>query len=190
MAADRNFVILGHRAHTAPDWKLDDLCGGGGRLDVLMRCVTAAMWVSHGLRRDTDVWLLLQGPPAPPVAVHFCGATVRYLNPDERSTAALVRNGLVKLRNRDSVESSPGVTLHRMGLAELLARLPPAVLLDKAGDSDAFPAPSLTLVLGDDRAPTDTEREVLAGVPRICLGDRSLLSSACITLAHHALDTQ
>ena len=53
MAADRNFVVLGHRAHTAPDWKLDDLCGGGGRLDVLVRCVTAAMWVSHGLRRDT-----------------------------------------------------------------------------------------------------------------------------------------
>ncbi|MEC8948914.1 MAG: tRNA (pseudouridine(54)-N(1))-methyltransferase TrmY, partial [Candidatus Thermoplasmatota archaeon] len=75
MAADRNFVILGHRAHTAPDWKLDDLCGGAGRLDVLVRCVTAAMWISHGLRRDTDVWLLLQGPPAPPVAVHFCGAT-------------------------------------------------------------------------------------------------------------------
>ncbi len=188
MAADRNFLIIGHRAHTAPDWKLDDLCGGGGRLDVLVRCVTAALWVSHGLRRDTDVWLLLQGPPAPPVAVHFCGATVRYLNPDERSTAALVRNGLVKLRNRDSVESSPGVTLHRIGLAELLARLPPAMLLDEAGDAETFPEPPLTLVLGDDRDLTEEERSALADAPRICLGDRSLLSSACITLAHHALD--
>ena len=70
MAADRNFLILGHRARTAPDWKLDDLCGGGGRLDVLVRCVTAALWVSHGLRRDTDAWLLLLGPPAPPGAGH------------------------------------------------------------------------------------------------------------------------
>ena len=190
MAADRNFVILGHRAHTAPDWKLDDLCGSAGRLDVLVRCVTAAMWISHGLRRDTDVGLLLQGPPAPPVAVHFCGATVRYLNPDERSTAALVRNGLVKLRNRDSVESSPGLTLHRMGLTELLAQLPPPIILDEAGDSDAFPAPPLTLVLGDDRDPTEEEREVLASAPHICLGERSLLSSACITLAHNLLDNQ
>ena len=189
VAAERNFLILGHRAHTVPDWKLDDLCGGGGRLDVLVRCVTAAMWVSHGLRRDTDVWLLLQGPPAPPVAIHFCGATVRYLNPDERSTAALVRNGLVKLRDRDSVESSPGVTLHRIDLAELLTRLPPAVLLDEAGNSNVFPELPLTLVLGDDRDPTEEERESLAGAPRICLGDRSLLSSACITLAHHALDS-
>mgnify|MGYP000011692309 CR=1 FL=1 len=157
MATDRNFLIIGHRAHTAPDWKLDDLCGGGGRLDVLVRCVTAALWVSHGLRRDTDVWLLLQGPPAPPVAIHFCGATVRYLNPDERSTAALVRNGLVKLRNRDSVEASPGVTLHRIGLAELLARLPPAVLLDEAGDplgvlvavTTRSPAPGMLGAVGE-----------------------------------------
>jgi|TARA_B100001964_G_scaffold222599_1_gene267697 tRNA (pseudouridine54-N1)-methyltransferase len=189
VVADRNFVILGHRAHTAPDWKLDDLCGGGGRLDVLMRCVTAAMWVSHGLRRDTDAWLLLSGPPAPPVAVHFCGASVRYLNPDERSTAALVRNGLVKLRNRASVEASPGVTLHRVGLEELLARLPPAVLLDETGDTTEFPAAPLTIVLGDDRDPTGEERAALASAPRVQLGDRSLLSSACITLAHHQMDS-
>ena len=188
MAADRNFLIIGHRAHTVPDWKLDDLCGGGGRLDVLVRCVTAALWVSHGLRRDTDAWLLLLGPPAPPVAVHFAGKTVRYLNPDERSTAALVRNGLVKLRNRDSVEASPGVTLHRIGLVELLARLPPAVLLDEAGDATGFPAAPLTIVLGDDRAPTEAERAALESAPRVRLGDRSLLSSACITLAHSRLD--
>ena len=32
----RNFVIIGHRAHTTADWKLDDICGGAGRLDVLV----------------------------------------------------------------------------------------------------------------------------------------------------------
>ncbi len=187
--AEHNFVILGHRARSAADWKLDDLCGGAGRLDVLVRCVTAALWRSHGLRRDSDAWLLLCGPPQPPVAVHFCGETVRYLNPDERSTAALVRNGLVKLGDdAGPVEGSPGVTLHRMGLAELLTRLPPAVLLDEAG-GDALPAPPLTLVLGDDRDPTDDERATLADAPLVSLGPQSLLSSACITLAHHALDT-
>ena len=56
---NRNFVIIGHRARTAADWKLDDLCGGAGRLDVLVRCVTAALWKSHGLREKTNVWLIL-----------------------------------------------------------------------------------------------------------------------------------
>ena len=101
-----------------------------------------------------------------------------------------MRNGLVKLRNRDSVEASPGVTLHRIGLPEVLARLPPAVLLDEAGDTTEFPEPPLTIVLGDDRDPTEAERGALASAPRVRLGDRSLLSSACITLAHHALDAQ
>ena len=91
----RNFVIIGHRAHTTADWKLDDICGGAGRLDVLVRCVTAALWKSHGLRTETDVWLILNGPPNAPITVHFSGEKIRYLNPDERSTAALIRNGLI-----------------------------------------------------------------------------------------------
>ena len=96
---NRNFVIIGHRARTAADWTLDDLCGGAGRLDVLVRCVTAALWKSHGLREKTDVWLILNGPPNAPITVHFSGKNIRYLNPDERSTAALIRNGLIKYKN-------------------------------------------------------------------------------------------
>ena len=99
--AERNFVIIGHRAHTEADWKLDDLCGGAGRLDVLVRCVTASLWKSHGIRRNTDVWLLLKGPPNAPITVHFSGQKIRYLNPDERSTAALIRNGLITSSNHD-----------------------------------------------------------------------------------------
>ncbi|MBJ23114.1 MAG: tRNA (pseudouridine(54)-N(1))-methyltransferase TrmY, partial [Euryarchaeota archaeon] len=44
--ASKNFLIIGHRAHTAADWKLDDICGGAGRLDVLVRSVTASLWKS------------------------------------------------------------------------------------------------------------------------------------------------
>ena len=101
--ADRNFVIIGHRAHTVADWKLDDLCGGAGRLDVLVRCVTTALWKSHGIRHDTDVWFILNGPPNPPVTVRLSGDKIRYLNPDERSTAALIRNGLIKFKKEEGV---------------------------------------------------------------------------------------
>ena len=48
--AKKNFLVIGHRAHTVADWKLDDICGGAGRLDVLVRSVTAALWKSHGIR--------------------------------------------------------------------------------------------------------------------------------------------
>ena len=62
-------------------------------------------------------------------------------------------------------------------------------VLDEAGDATGFPAAPLTIVLGDDRAPTEAERAVLESAPRVRLGDRSLLSSACITLAHSRLDS-
>ena len=185
--ANRNFVIIGHRAHTIADWKLDDLCGGAGRLDVLVRCVTTALWKSHGIRQDTDIWLILNGPPDAPITVHFSGEKIRYLNPDERSTAALIRNGLIKYKNETSaMETSPGITMERIGLDEVLKKLPNPILLSENGGETIGKAN--TFILGDDKDPTEEEIEILRKLPKISLGKESLLSSACITLIHHRLD--
>tara|TARA_B100000700_G_scaffold232727_1_gene257745 strand:+ start:355 stop:918 length:564 start_codon:yes stop_codon:yes gene_type:complete len=185
--AERNFVIIGHRAHTEADWKLDDLCGGAGRLDVLVRCVTASLWKSHGIRRNTDVWLLLKGPPNAPITVHFSGQKIRYLNPDERSTAALIRNGLIKYKNnKKAMETSPGITMERIDLSDILERLPNPILLNENGTDELRNAK--TFILGDDKDPTDDEMKTLQNLPQACLGKESLLSSACITLIHHCLD--
>jgi tRNA pseudouridine-54 N-methylase len=46
-----------------------------------------------------------------------------------------------------------------------------------------------TFVLGDDKDPTEEEMEILNDLPKISLGKESLLSSACITLIHHHLDS-
>ena len=185
--AERNFVIIGHRAHTEADWKLDDLCGGAGRLDVLVRCVTASLWKSHGIRRNTDVWLLLKGPPNSPITVRFCGDKIRYLNPDERSTAALIRNGLIKYKNNNkAMETSPGITMERIDLSDILERLPNPILLNENGTDELNSAK--TFILGDDKDPTDDEMKTLQNLPQASLGKESLLSSACITLIHHCLD--
>ncbi len=185
---NRNFVIIGHRAHTVADWKLDDICGGAGRLDVLVRCVTAALWKSHGLRTETDVWLILNGPPRAPITVHFSGEKIRYLNPDERSTAALIRNGLIKYKNENGlVETSPGITMERIGLEQVLKKLPNPVLLSEDGTDSMENAN--TFILGDDKDPTDEEMQILEEIPKISLGKESLLSSACVTLIHHQLDS-
>ena len=187
--ADRNFIIIGHRAHTVADWKLDDLCGSAGRLDVLVRCVTAALWKSHGIRHNTDVWLILNGPPNPPLTVHLSGKNIRYLNPDERSTAALIRNGLIKFKKeKRPIETSPGITIERIGLEEVVKKLPNPVLLSEKGEDEMNYAN--TFVLGDDMDPSDEENEILKNLPSVSLGKESLLSSACITLIHYHLDLE
>ena len=90
------FVILGHRAHTTADFKLEDICGGAGRLDILTRCVNSAFFLSHDLRKDVELYLLMLGGEDAPKLIRFSGAEIRYLNPDERSTASLIRNALMK----------------------------------------------------------------------------------------------
>ena len=57
----RRFVVIGQSATASPDFSLVDIAGTSGRLDVLLRCLRAALLVSHGLRRDTVVYLVLLG---------------------------------------------------------------------------------------------------------------------------------
>ena len=186
--AKRNFLIIGHRAHTVVDWKLDDICGGAGRLDVLVRSITASLWKSHGIRRDTDVWLSLRGKPKPDITVHFSGKNVRYLNPDERSTAALIRNGLIKLSERKGpLETSPGVTMQRESFEELVKKLPKPALLSENGKKE-INSNYETFILGDDKDPNYDEMEILKSFDKVKIGEISLLTSACITLIHHFLD--
>ncbi|MDY7081623.1 MAG: tRNA (pseudouridine(54)-N(1))-methyltransferase TrmY, partial [Halobacteria archaeon] len=79
----RKFVVLGHTAPTEPDFTLNDLPGSAGRLDVLCRCVNSSFFLSHSLREDVRLYLVLQGE----ITLRFEGRELQHLNPDERSTA-------------------------------------------------------------------------------------------------------
>ena len=59
----RYFVITGHRAVSTGDFKLDDIAGGAGRLDILVRCVNSAFFLSHNLRKDVEAYLVLMVLP-------------------------------------------------------------------------------------------------------------------------------
>ena len=84
------------------------------------------------------------------------------------------------------METSPGITMERIGLDEVLKKLPNPVLLSEKGEDTMNNAK--TFVLGDDKDPTNEEMEILKNLPNISLGKESLLSSACVTLIHHRLD--
>ena len=62
-----------------------------GRVDVLCRCQTAALWYSNGVRADATLWLALGSD----VSVGVAGARVRGLAPDEKTFALQLRGALV-----------------------------------------------------------------------------------------------
>ncbi|MFB6080925.1 MAG: tRNA (pseudouridine(54)-N(1))-methyltransferase TrmY [Haloferacaceae archaeon] len=191
----RQFLVVGHDAPTTSDFSLDDLAGGAGRLDVLCRCVTAALLLSHGVREDVRVHLVL----ADEFTVRFDGSAVRRLNPDERSTAALVRTALDRRDEavgRVPAEPSPGVELYRVGLAATLDDLASettVVHLHEEGSPvvDLDPPADPLFVLSDHRDFTAAERDLLAEAAdaRVRLGPRRLHADQAVTVAHNYLDT-
>lgn len=190
----RRFVVLGHHAASAPGFSHKDLAGTGGRLDILARCVPAALLVSHGLREDAEVVTLHLGPPTPPKAVRMTSATMRHLNPDERSTALLLEKALGTGTTGPVWQpSTPGVSVALLTLEELLdAWREPLYVLDESGVdiAEADPPPDATWVLGDHLGFTPDEEALLArrAAGRVSLGPVSLQADQCITVLHNHLD--
>ncbi|MFQ6013080.1 MAG: tRNA (pseudouridine(54)-N(1))-methyltransferase TrmY [Thermoplasmata archaeon] len=186
----RRFIVLGHDARTAGDFGLDDLAGATGRLDILLRCVNAAFMLSHDLRRDTELYLILLGPPRPPRTLRLVGSELRHLNPDERSTAALLRQAL-----RSPVEGSsgPGIYVASRGLSPLLeAHRDELVYLQEEGEDirRATLGMPATFLLSDHRDLTHEEEAAVRGCrPRVVrVGPRSLHADHAIVLVHNELD--
>ena len=199
----RRFVIVGHKVDPDGDFALNDLCGGAGRLDVLLRCVSSAFFLSHGLRKEVEVFLFLPGQHPPSITgtpergghktVRFSGRELRYLNPDERSTGALVRTALLKkLEGKTEKRSTPGICVSRTDFDVLVNTLPNPVWLVENGEPwppEGLP-PDSTFYLSDHHDFTPSEEEALKVVQarRTSLGPSSLHSHHCITVVHWMMD--
>ena len=184
----RTFSVVGHLAPTGDGFTLDDLPGSGGRMDILCRCVHAALSVSHGIRRDAGIHLILLGPPSPPKDLLLEGSAVRSLSPDERSTAALLRKALVLPVGEAFRESSPGILVRRGGLSGLIAEGGYAVLSESGRDMRTLPDLPRAFLLSDHLDFTAEEEEALSGLPRISVGPGVLHADHAITVLQNELD--
>ncbi|NLX48250.1 MAG: tRNA (pseudouridine(54)-N(1))-methyltransferase TrmY [Euryarchaeota archaeon] len=190
----RRYIVIGHKAATAAIFKLDDLAGGAGRLDVLLRCINSAFFLSHDIRKDVEVILVLQGPPAPARTIRLVGSELRYLNPDERSTGALIRNALMK-DPRSEERSTPGIYVSSRTFPDVLGLLGEGTevvyLKEDGSDIRETELPEdVTFVLSDhmDLTP-DEEGLLLQYQPKVVnLGPISYHADHCITIVNNELD--
>ncbi|MFZ0699522.1 MAG: tRNA (pseudouridine(54)-N(1))-methyltransferase TrmY [Thermoplasmata archaeon] len=194
----RRFFLLTHRVPVHGEFTLNDLAGGGGRLDEIARVVSTAFTLSNDLRRDTDLTIVFPAATAGEARrIRLVGARLRHLNPDERSTAALLKNALVRsIAFPSDFESSPGLIVAAADPVEELRRfleLPGVLWLTEAGEPlrawKGNPA-EFSAVLCDPYDPTEGERAMLvaSGASRISVGPRSLRSSQVVDLVHNELD--
>jgi len=193
----RRFVLIGQTASASGDFSLEDLPSTSGRLDVLLRAVRAALLVSHGLRREVQVLLVLRGGVTTSRILRIDGRTVKFLRPDERSLATLVRKTLQALPSPSPsfVEVRPGLELCTGDVAELLvdAGSTPCFMLDEtSGDVRQQPMASddAWFFIGDHLGFDVVTLALLErhGCQRISVGPVSLHSDDVVALVSNELD--
>jgi len=193
----RRFVVIGQTALATGDFSLDDLPSSSGRLDVLLRAVRAAPLVSHGLRRDVQVYLVLRGGSEGPRTLRVDGQTAKFLRPDERSLATLVKKTLgAALTVSDSfVEVRPGLQLRAGDLGELLREVgeAPCFVLHEQGTDireQAFTSDDAWYFFGDHLGFDVVSLALLErqGCPRVAVGPISLHTDDAVTLVSNELD--
>lgn len=189
----KEFIIIGHKAVTTP-FSMNDLAGAGGRMDILCRCVNAALFLSHDLRKNVRVYLVLKGG-APPRIVRFNGSSMKYLNPDERSAASLIRKSLEKQAHGFWTESTPGVSIRTGDFGDLLGELKKKITYLRENGADIRQNPfdkdsDLLFVLGDHIGLTDDEEALIMEQEHeiVSVGPLSLHAEHCIVLLQNEMD--
>jgi tRNA (pseudouridine54-N1)-methyltransferase len=189
----RRFIVIGHRVATSGDFNLNDLCGSAGRLDILLRCINSSFFLSHAIRRDVELFLILKGEPHPPRTIRVNGREIKYLNPDERSTAALIRNALLKKLDGE-VRSTPGIYISKRNFEDVIEEVAKTQLIylkeDGENIKDVKIKDNATFVLSDDRNLNEEEESILEkyNAHKVSLGPLDLHTDHCIILVHNEMD--
>jgi tRNA (pseudouridine54-N1)-methyltransferase len=185
----RRFAVIGQRATSSPTFLMRDVPGTSGRLDVLIRCLRAGLLVSHGLRRDTVLYLVLLGDMA--TTLRFTGSDAKYIRPDEHQLAILVKKLLAWPCDSSSfVEMREGIALARGGIEVVLADAGPCAryVLDERGADvrSAELQPDALFFVGDDRG--FPEGFAIDGAVPISVGPVSVQAEDAVVLIHNELD--
>jgi tRNA (pseudouridine54-N1)-methyltransferase len=192
----RSFVLIGQTALASGDFSIENLPSSSGRLDVLLRCLRAALLISNGLRRDVRVYLVLRGGPVAPRVLRVSGESAKFLRPDERSLAILLQKTLALPSQPDGfTEVRPGLALCSGDLDVVLNDLgdaPRFVLHERGRDlrGHAFTESAATFFIGDQLG---FDSETLArfdalGYERLALGPVSLHSDDVVSVLSNELD--
>jgi tRNA (pseudouridine54-N1)-methyltransferase len=195
----RRFVIVGRKAAASDDFRLDDIPGTSGRLDVLLRCLRAALLYSNGLRRNVVVYLVLLGGPRAPRVLRVDGAVTKFIRPDERSLALLAKKVLASRADagaHEFVEVRAGISVASGGLERVIEDLGSATpyVLDEGApdirDVDVLAHDDAVFFVGDHLGLDDTARTQLTAIAArpVGVGPISIHADDVIAIVSNEID--
>ncbi len=187
--------MVSNTAVTSGDFSLNDL-PGAGRMDVVCRCVNSGLLLSHGIRKNTRMLLLLLGPPTPPKLIRIDGDSVKYLGPDERNIGGLLKKALGQEISSECVRSSPGISVSKKTFEEVMKDVyethSQVLYLHESGNDvrkmNFFK--DVCFILGDQMGLTEEQERIVEKYThgKMCVSPLSLHGDHCITIVHNELD--
>ena len=192
----RRFAIIGHRATSNGKLNLNDLAGSCGRMDVLIRAVNSALFLSHGLRENCQITLHLMGGPGPSRRIWFDSNRLKGLHVEERAIAGRISSILQEPVPAigQIIEFSPGLWYSggdiSNTLSEWLREEVCIILLDAEGSEldNRYDEERIGFILSDDQTFSQEEEELFAEFQRRSVGKLWLQGHSAITVVHHILD--
>jgi len=190
----RNFIIFSRKGVTSPDFSLNDLPGSGGRMDLVCRCVNSALWISHGVRDDTNIYIVLNGPPDPPITIVFKGNSIKRVSPDERNIASWIKKAIASARGKEWTKVQDGILSSKKSFQDVIRELKdnPIYVLHENGKflDEIEIKKNPVFVLGDHIGLPKKEEFFVKrfNCEKISLGKISYLASHCITIMNYEMD--
>jgi len=192
----RRFAIIGHRATSNGKLNLNDLAGSCGRMDVLIRAVNSALFLSHGLRENCHITLHLMGGPGPSRRIWFDSNSLKGLHVEERAIAGRISSILQEPVPPigQMIEFSPGLWYSGGDIANTLSEWMreevSIILLDATGSEleNSHDEERIGFILSDDQPFTLEEEELFGEIQRRSVGKLWLQGHSAITVVHHVLD--
>ncbi len=190
---ERVFVVVGNKAKTEP-FNLNDLAGSAGRMDILCRCIAQTLFISHGVRKNSAVIIVLRGEPSPPKSVMVVGSEVKYMSPDERNIGGIIRKALSVKVGKEWVKSTPGVYVAKKDLKDVLEELKDyeKVYLKEGGEDirKVKFGRKVAFFLGDHIGLSEEDEKLIMSLADrvVSVSPLSLQADQCIVIVHNELD--
>jgi len=186
----RSFVLYSRKGRTDNRFRVENLIDAG-RMDLVCRCITSALWLSHKARDDTKLFVNLNGPTKPPVTICFDGSKLIKVYVDEKANANWIKK-LLSLKFGKEWMQVEGTKISKKSFQDIIKEAEGKIyVLHERGTPirDVKLGKNPIFVMGDQIGlPEKEEKFALRYGEKISLGKNVYLVSNCISILNWICD--
>ena len=186
----REFIYYSSKGRTSGNFT--DLMKAG-RLDIACHVVISSFFLSHKIREDIKLHLILDGLPDPPKHIEF-----RY-HPEmpisKKDVGGLLKRILFKYKKEQKIEVFPGCFIEKKSLRNLIQNLnnKNIYLLDKKGEDirNIDINEDSVFILGDQEGLPKKEKKLLLkkfNIKLVSVGKLDYFASQVISIVNNEID--